>query len=40
MFILNPPWLLHDTLQQVMPYLSKHLAQDEHAFYTLDFQEN
>lgn len=40
MFILNPPWVLHGVLQEVMPYLSKHLAQDEHAHYTLEFHEN
>ena len=40
MFILNPPWLLHGVLQEVMPYLSKHLAQDEHAYYTLEYHEN
>lgn len=40
MFILNPPWVLHGVLQEVMPYLSKQLAQDEHACYTLAFNEN
>lgn len=40
MFVLNPPWLLHGVLQQVMPYLVRHLGQDEHAAYTLDYQEN
>jgi 23S rRNA (adenine2030-N6)-methyltransferase len=39
MFILNPPWLLHGVLQEVMPYLAKHLAQDDHAYYTLEYQE-
>lgn len=36
MFVLNPPWLLHDTLQQIMPYLLKQLAQDEHATFVLE----
>jgi 23S rRNA (adenine2030-N6)-methyltransferase len=40
MFILNPPWLLHGVLQQTMPYLVKHLGQDEHASFTLEYQEN
>uniref|UniRef100_E6QPJ9 Uncharacterized protein n=1 Tax=mine drainage metagenome TaxID=410659 RepID=E6QPJ9_9ZZZZ len=40
MFILNPPWLLHGVLQEVMPYLAKHLAQDAHAYYALEYQEN
>ena len=40
MFILNPPWLLHGVLQEVMPYLVKHLGRDEQAVYTLEFHEN
>ncbi len=40
MFILNPPWTLHGVLQEVMPYLSKHLAQHEHAYYTLESSED
>ena len=39
MFILNPPWLLHDVLQEVMPYLVKHLGQDENADFTLEYHE-
>ncbi len=38
MFILNPPWNLHAVLQQVMPYLVKHLGQDEQASFTLEQQ--
>jgi 23S rRNA (adenine2030-N6)-methyltransferase len=40
MFILNPPWLLHSVLQEAMPYLATHLAQNAHAYYTLEHQEN
>jgi 23S rRNA (adenine2030-N6)-methyltransferase len=40
MFILNPPWLLHGVLQEVMPYLVKHLGWDEQASFTLEFHEN
>ncbi len=40
MFILNPPWLLHDVLQEVMPYLLKHLGQDKNATFTLEHQDN
>jgi 23S rRNA (adenine2030-N6)-methyltransferase len=40
MFILNPPWLLHGVLQEVMPYLVKHLGRDEQASFTLEFHEN
>jgi 23S rRNA (adenine2030-N6)-methyltransferase len=40
MFILNPPWLLHGVLQETMPYLVKHLGQDESATFTLEYQEN
>lgn len=40
MFILNPPWLLHGVLQEVMPYLVKVLGQDTGAAFTLEYQEN
>ena len=40
MFVLNPPWLLHSALQEVMPYLVKHLGQDEQASFTLEYHEN
>ncbi|HZW24016.1 MAG TPA: 23S rRNA (adenine(2030)-N(6))-methyltransferase RlmJ [Gallionella sp.] len=40
MFILNPPWVLHGVLQEVMPYLVKHLGQDEGAGFILEYQEN
>ena len=40
MFILNPPWLLHGVLQQVMPYLVKVLGQGPGAGFTLEYQEN
>lgn len=40
MFIINPPWILHGVLQEIMPYLAQHLGQDEGAGYTLEHQEN
>jgi 23S rRNA (adenine2030-N6)-methyltransferase len=40
MFILNPPWTLHDELKQVMPYLVKVLGQDGSADFELEFKEN
>jgi 23S rRNA (adenine2030-N6)-methyltransferase len=40
MFILNPPWNLHGVLQQVMPYLVRHLGQDDQAGFVLEFAEN
>jgi 23S rRNA (adenine2030-N6)-methyltransferase len=40
MFILNPPWLLHGVLQQVLPYLVRVLGQDPGAGFTLEYQEN
>ncbi len=40
MFILNPPWNLHETLQQVMPYLVRVLGQDEHASFALEQSQN
>ena len=38
MFIINPPWTLHKTLEEVMPYLVAALGQDAGAGYTLDAQ--
>ncbi|MFZ2541509.1 MAG: 23S rRNA (adenine(2030)-N(6))-methyltransferase RlmJ [Gallionella sp.] len=40
MFILNPPWTLHATLQEVMPYLVLHLGQDAQAGFTLEQQNS
>ena len=40
MFILNPPWVLHGELREVMPYLVKILGQDESAEFELEFGEN
>lgn len=39
MFVINPPWILHGMLQEVMPYLVKHLGRDEQAAFTLECQE-
>lgn len=36
LFILNPPWTLHTTLQQIMPYLVGVLGQDAGAGYVLE----
>jgi 23S rRNA (adenine2030-N6)-methyltransferase len=45
MFILNPPWLLHGILQEVMPYLVRVLGvkvpgQDPGAAFILEYQES
>ena len=40
MFILNPPWLLHGVLQEVMPYLVKVLGQNGEGSFVLEFEEN
>jgi 23S rRNA (adenine2030-N6)-methyltransferase len=40
MFILNPPWTLHDELKQVMPFLVKVLGQDDGAGFELEYKEN
>jgi 23S rRNA (adenine2030-N6)-methyltransferase len=40
MFLINPPWTLHDALKQAMPYLARTLGQDERAGFTLQFREN
>ena len=39
MIVLNPPWTLHDTLAEVMPYLVEVLGLDAGAGYTLEQQE-
>ena len=39
MFILNPPWTLHKTLCDVMPYLLKVLGQDQGATFLLEQRE-
>ena len=39
MFILNPPWTLHATLAEVMPYLVQVLGLDAGACFTLEQQE-
>jgi len=36
MFIVNPPWTLHATLQQIMPYLVAQLGQDAGAKFILE----
>jgi 23S rRNA (adenine2030-N6)-methyltransferase len=38
MFIINPPWTLHKTLEEVMPYLVQVLGQDAGAGFTLSGQ--
>jgi 23S rRNA (adenine2030-N6)-methyltransferase len=40
MFVINPPWSLHETLKQTMPYLVQHLAQDGHANFVLESDES
>jgi 23S rRNA (adenine2030-N6)-methyltransferase len=40
MFILNPPWILHSVLQEVMPYLVKVLGQDDGAEFKLEHHES
>ena len=40
MFILNPPWGLRETLEQVMPCLADRLAQDGRANFILEHHEN
>ena len=36
LFIINPPWTLHDTLAEAMPYLVSALGQDDGAGFTLE----
>lgn len=39
MFIINPPFTLRATLQEVLPWLARSLAQDEGAGFALDSHE-
>lgn len=39
-FVLNPPWTLHATLQEVMPYLVEVLGLDSGAGFTLEQHES
>lgn len=39
LFVVNPPWTLQATLQEVMPYLVEVLGLDAGAGFTLDSQE-
>jgi len=39
MFVVNPPWGLRETLEQVMPWLADTLGQDEQANFVLECQE-
>jgi 23S rRNA (adenine2030-N6)-methyltransferase len=36
MFVINPPWTLHKTLAEIMPYLVRVLGQDAGASFTLE----
>ena len=38
MFIINPPYLLAEELQQALPQLVEILQQDQHASYSLQNQ--
>jgi len=40
MFVLNPPWTLHGTLQEVMPYLANVLGQSGEGGFVLEFEES
>ena len=39
MFIINPPWTLNTTLQEVMPWLQAKLGQDERAGFVLEYED-
>lgn len=40
MFVINPPWTLHETLAEVMPYLVSVLGTDSGASYVLEQSED
>lgn len=39
LFIINPPWTLHKTLQEMMPYLVKVLGRDSRAGFVLEHHQ-
>ncbi|MDE2360062.1 MAG: 23S rRNA (adenine(2030)-N(6))-methyltransferase RlmJ [Betaproteobacteria bacterium] len=39
MFIVNPPWKLSEQMRQIMPWLTRALAQDAAASFRLDARE-
>ena len=39
MFVINPPWWLEESLREVMPYLVRHLGQDDQADFVLEYYE-
>lgn len=38
LFVVNPPWTLHDTLAETLPWLARNLGQDATAGYSLEEQ--
>lgn len=34
-FVVNPPWTLHDSMSQALPYLADRLGQDEQAGFSI-----
>jgi 23S rRNA (adenine2030-N6)-methyltransferase len=39
LFVINPPWVTADRMGEVLPYLARHLGQDDQATYTLEYHE-
>jgi 23S rRNA (adenine2030-N6)-methyltransferase len=39
MFVINPPWTLHDSLQATLPWLAGALGQDARAGFSLKRKE-
>lgn len=39
LFVINPPWVTADRMGLVLPYLARHLGQDDQASYTLEYHE-
>jgi 23S rRNA (adenine2030-N6)-methyltransferase len=40
LFIINPPFWLEEQLLTVIPYLVRHLGQDKHAGFIMEYEEN
>jgi 23S rRNA (adenine2030-N6)-methyltransferase len=38
MFVINPPWTLPGMMEEVLPWLARRLANDEHASHLLQYE--
>ena len=38
LFIVNPPWTLAAELEETLPFLEKHMSQDDRSAWQLDYK--